>query len=185
MKTNRMLCAACVGVALSTLTACIEGGRVDQASRDLPAYSEGKIEVGAVSLAVCPDPILGEALAVRLKALGADLVSPCPTTGARRPDLLVESLRCAQNTESAGNDVDLVTVAVVRVRKAGRLSEDGLSIGGMSGARSFQAVSRFRLGARALNDERITEDERKRGVDRALDELFKTDGFRRALTGVR
>ena len=164
---------------------CATQSRIEQPPRDLPGY--GAVGGRSVStlVAVYPHPEVGDRLSERLKAKGCHLVSSVPTAGAVHPDLVVETVRCAQDTEREGEEVSLVTVVVMRVRKPGVLSKDGKSMSGLSGMRTFQGVSRIPLGRRAFNDENITEQELAQGVEKSLDNLMRSEAFLSALEGGR
>lgn len=174
-------------LALATCLAagCATQSRIEQPPRDLPEYGGTAGRSVSARLAVYPHPDVGDRLSERLKAKGCLLVSSVPTAGAVRPDLVVETIRCAQDTEREGEEVSLVTVVVTRVRKPGGLAKDGKSMSGLSGMRTFQGVSRIPLGRRAFNDENITEQELVQGVEKSLDNLMRNEAFLTALEGGR
>ncbi len=173
-----------LSLAVCWTVGCATQSRVVQPPRDLPVYGDaGKSVETALSVAVYAFPDVAERLSDRLSAIGCSIVAPIPIADSTRPDLVVETVRCAQTTERDAEEVSLVTVVVVRVRKPGALSEDGNSIVGLADARAFQGVSRIPLGRRAFNDERIDDGERSRGVETALDNLMNSGAFVRALAG--
>ena len=172
-------------LATCLVTGCATQSRIVQPPRDLPAYGGACELQKATRLAVYPYLDIGDRLLERLKAKGCTIVSSVPTTGSMHPDLIVETVRCAQDTERDGEEVSLVTVLVLRVRKPGVLSKDSKSMSGMSGMRTFQGVSRIPLGRRAFNDENITEQELAQGVEKSLDNLMRIEAFLTALEGGR
>ena len=179
-----------VGLSSLALAACLATGcatqsRIVQPPRDLPTYGGAAGLKGATRLAVYPHPDVGERLAERMTAKGCTVVSSVPTAGSTHPELIVETVRCAQDTEREGEEVSLVTVVVVRVRKPGVLAKDGKSLSGLSGTRTFQGVSRLPLGRRAFNEEGITGSERVQGVEKSLDNLMLSEAFLDALDSGR
>lgn len=167
--------------ATCLVAGCVTQSRIEQPPRDLPDYGAGGGRSVSTLMAVYPHPEVGNRLSERLKAKGCQLVSSVPTAGAVRPDLVVETIRCAQDTEREGDEVSLVTVVVTRVRRPGDLARDGKSMSGLSGKRTFQGVSRIPLGRRAFNEENITEQELVQGVEMSLDNLMRSEAFLNAL----
>ena len=172
-------------LATCMVTGCTTQSRIVQPPRDLPAYGGACELQKATRLAVYPHLDVGDRLSERLKAKGCTIVASVPTAGSMHPDLVVETARCAQDTERDGEEVSLVTVLVLRVRKPGVLAKDAKSLSGLSGTRTFQGVSRIPLGRRAFNEEGITESERVQGVEKSLDNLMLSKAFLEALGGGR
>ena len=172
-----------LALATCLVMGCATQSRIVQPPRDIPDYGGAGGMRETTRLAVYPHPDVGDRLSECLKAKGCEIVAPVPTSGATHPDLVVETVRCAQDTERNGEEVSLVTVVVTRVRKPGVLAKGGKSMSGLSGTRTFQGVSRIPLGRRAFNDENITEEELAQGIEKSLDNLMRSEAFLSALEG--